>query len=117
MFFFNDTANTEIYTFGHTLSLHDALPISAAGMALLTEVECAFLALQEASNRHIDGGAAIRISAAPAFASAWLIPRLGRFTAGHPTISVGIETETRIVDLRREPVDLAIRHEIGRAHV
>src|SRR3546814_1355354 len=27
--FFNDTATTEIYTYCHTLSLHDALPISA----------------------------------------------------------------------------------------
>src|SRR3546814_8948925 len=27
VFFFNDTATTEIYTYGHTLSLHDALPI------------------------------------------------------------------------------------------
>src|SRR3546814_14358058 len=26
-FFLNDTATTEIYTYGHTLSLHDALPI------------------------------------------------------------------------------------------
>src|SRR3546814_8699156 len=26
-FLFNDTATTEIYTYGHTLSLHDALPI------------------------------------------------------------------------------------------
>src|SRR3546814_1616376 len=26
-FFFKDTAPTEIYTYGHTLSLHDALPI------------------------------------------------------------------------------------------
>src|SRR3546814_8068907 len=26
-FFFNDTATTEIYTYGHTLSLHDSLPI------------------------------------------------------------------------------------------
>src|SRR3546814_11290931 len=28
LFFFNDRATTEIYTYGHTLSLHDALPIS-----------------------------------------------------------------------------------------
>src|SRR5216110_1103932 len=28
-FFFNDTETTEIYTSSHTLSLHDALPISA----------------------------------------------------------------------------------------
>src|SRR5213075_1244210 len=27
LFFFNDTATTEIYTTRHTLSLHDALPI------------------------------------------------------------------------------------------
>src|SRR3546814_11164040 len=27
-FFFNDTATTESYTYCHTLSLHDALPIS-----------------------------------------------------------------------------------------
>src|SRR3546814_11128152 len=29
-FFFNYTATTEIYTYGHTLSLHDALPISTS---------------------------------------------------------------------------------------
>src|SRR3546814_17531287 len=26
-FVYNDTATTEIYTYGHTLALHDALPI------------------------------------------------------------------------------------------
>src|SRR3546814_20123167 len=30
LFFFNDTATTEIYTYRHTLSLHDALPILGA---------------------------------------------------------------------------------------
>src|SRR5213075_3214804 len=30
VFFFNDTATTEIYTTRHTLSLHDALPIGLA---------------------------------------------------------------------------------------
>src|SRR3546814_17970292 len=32
-FFFNDTATTEIYTYLHTLSLHDALPIFLAALA------------------------------------------------------------------------------------
>src|SRR3546814_3395503 len=36
MFFFNDTATTEIYTYCHTLSLHDALPIYAAEVADVT---------------------------------------------------------------------------------
>src|SRR3546814_18278552 len=31
IFFFNDTATTEIYTYWHTLSHHDALPISDVG--------------------------------------------------------------------------------------
>src|SRR3546814_8567619 len=30
LFFVNDTATSEIYTYFHTLSLHDALPISSA---------------------------------------------------------------------------------------
>src|SRR3546814_18837318 len=30
----NDTVTTEIYTYGHTLSLHDALPISDLFLAL-----------------------------------------------------------------------------------
>src|SRR3546814_20842127 len=34
-FFFNDTATTEIYTDLHTLSLHDALPISASESLVL----------------------------------------------------------------------------------
>src|SRR3546814_19820845 len=33
LFFFKDTATTEIYTYGHTLSLHDALPISSTSAA------------------------------------------------------------------------------------
>src|SRR5213079_3777853 len=34
IFFFNDTATTEIYTTTDTLSLHDALPISRASPLL-----------------------------------------------------------------------------------
>src|SRR3546814_379456 len=36
IFFFNDTATTEIYTYGHTLSLHDALPITWSDIASRT---------------------------------------------------------------------------------
>src|SRR3546814_15481827 len=32
VFFFKDTATTDIYTYWHTLSLHDALPISCGGL-------------------------------------------------------------------------------------
>src|SRR3546814_15068013 len=38
-FFFNYTATTEVYTYGHTLSLHDALPICLFGEVLREEKE------------------------------------------------------------------------------
>src|SRR3546814_7610364 len=38
-FFFNDTATTENYPDGHTLSLHDALPISARPELVIEESE------------------------------------------------------------------------------
>src|SRR3546814_7843753 len=34
-FVFNDTATTEIYTYGHTLSLHDARPIYNKGAEVI----------------------------------------------------------------------------------
>src|SRR5213075_637934 len=43
IFFFNDTATTEIYTTRHTLSLHDALPIS--GLYTLHPNEAAIVQL------------------------------------------------------------------------
>src|SRR6056297_3947540 len=35
-FFFNDPATTEIYTYRHTLSLHDALPICSGGLGRIS---------------------------------------------------------------------------------
>src|SRR3546814_15672951 len=37
-FFFNDTATTEIYTYRHTLSLHDALPILSHSISRFSEL-------------------------------------------------------------------------------
>src|SRR3546814_1050908 len=51
--YFNDTATTEIYTYGHTLSLHDALPIAhgrgRGGKRFLEVNEKLQLVLQDAS--------------------------------------------------------------------
>src|SRR3546814_16535618 len=44
MFFFTGTATTEIYTDSHTLSLHDALPISGAHRVLDISLPIAFTA-------------------------------------------------------------------------
>ena len=49
------------------------------------------------------------VSIAPAFASRWLVPRLSRFYAAFPEILLRIDASTRLVDLDRSDIDLAIR--------
>jgi len=44
------------------------------------------------------------------FAALWLIPRLSRFRERHPGVDVFISADNRILDLAREPVDLAVRY-------
>src|SRR5262245_2922461 len=49
------------------------------------------------------------ISVAPAFASRWLVPRLGRFHALHAEIRLRIDASTALVDLNHSDVQAAIR--------
>src|SRR5438874_5130460 len=44
------------------------------------------------------------------FAALWLIPRLAGFTRTHPGVDVRITADTRVQDLERDGLDLAIRH-------
>jgi LysR family glycine cleavage system transcriptional activator len=56
----------------------------------------------------------ICITCTPGFAVQWLVPRLQQFQDLHPEIDVRIDASTRILDLRVEDVDLAVRHGNGR---
>lgn len=49
------------------------------------------------------------VSVAPAFASRFLVPRMMRFFDLHPEILMRMDASTRLVDLDRSDVDLAIR--------
>ncbi|KAF0230503.1 MAG: hypothetical protein FD175_1619 [Beijerinckiaceae bacterium] len=51
----------------------------------------------------------VAVSVAPTFAAEWLVPRLGRFTARYPEISVSIDTSHRQALFPLDGVDLAIR--------
>ncbi|MBI3446995.1 MAG: transcriptional regulator GcvA [Magnetospirillum sp.] len=59
-------------------------------------------------------GRPLVVSAPPAFAGRWLVPRLGRFQARHPGIDLHLSATLRLVDLDREGVDVAIRYGSGR---
>lgn len=56
---------------------------------------------------------AVTVSTVPSFAASWLVPRLGSFTDLHPEIEVRVEASSTVVDLRKERVDVAIRHGLG----
>lgn len=60
------------------------------------------LAEDDAANRLV-------VSVAPAFAARWLVPRLSRFYEKHPEIMLRIDAATKLADLDRSDVDLAIR--------
>jgi LysR family glycine cleavage system transcriptional activator len=49
------------------------------------------------------------ISVAPAFASRWLVPRLGHFHALHPQIRLRIDASTALVDLTHSDIHAAVR--------
>jgi LysR family glycine cleavage system transcriptional activator len=55
----------------------------------------------------------LQVTTTPAFAEHWLMPRIGRFWAEHPGVSVAITPSPEVVDLRRDGYDLAIRYGDG----
>src|SRR2546429_451191 len=52
----------------------------------------------------------LSVTTTNSFAALWLIPRLAGFTRAHPGVDVRITAETRVQDLERDGLDLAIRH-------
>jgi LysR family transcriptional regulator, glycine cleavage system transcriptional activator len=52
----------------------------------------------------------LRIAALPLFTNVWLVPRLARFEALHPDLSLSIDTDARVVDLEKGEADIAIRN-------
>ena len=55
----------------------------------------------------------VRVTALHSFTSAWVIPRLPRFTASHPGIRLAFETEIALARFDDNGPDLGIRHGPG----
>ena len=72
------------------------------------QIESSLASLEEMHARQT-----LTVSTVPSFAASWLVPRLGKFTALHPAIEIRVEASPRLVDLRRDKVDIAIRHGLG----
>lgn len=55
----------------------------------------------------------VRISLTATFAAQWLMPRLKEFWALHPDVGLSLHPDSKVVDLHRERMDLAIRYGNG----
>lgn len=52
----------------------------------------------------------VTITASIGVTSLWILPKLGAFQAAHPNIDVRVAANNRILDLKPEGIDLAIRY-------
>ena len=72
------------------------------------QIETALQSLQQISSRQT-----LTVSTVATFAASWLVPRLGRFNERYPHIEVRVEATSALVDMRRDRVDVALRHGLG----
>ena len=91
---------------------HRAIGLSRAGRLLLPVATQVMGLVRKASDdvRELSGTRTLFVSTTPAFASLWLIPRLGSFARSHQGLDVRISADTRLLDLDREGIDVAIRY-------
>jgi len=84
--------------------------LTTAGERLARAATDAITGLRSAVSDITDAGdGVLSITTLHTFANQWLAPRLGGFQLAQPGVAVRLDTLARIVDLRREGVDVAIR--------
>lgn len=91
------------------------LRLTEAGASVYPSLVEAFEQIDQALNSLLErkDQQTLTVSTVPTFAASWLVPRLGRFNALHPKIEVRVEATSALVDLRRDRVDVALRHGLG----
>jgi LysR family glycine cleavage system transcriptional activator len=91
--------------------------LNAAGAAFLRSVRAALAELdagvQTAAAAAGIASQRLRISVLPSFAQRWLLPRMARWRARHPEVSLEIETSQHVADLQREGFQAALRQGHG----
>ena len=91
---------------------HRALALTAEGQQFYAAAAQVLGTMRAATDRlrSRTGRQAIALTTTNSFASLWLIPRLAGFTRAHPEADVRITADTRVQDLERDGLDIAIRH-------
>lgn len=91
------------------------LRLTEAGASVHPALLQAFEQIQETllSLEQAKSWQTLTVSTVATFAASWLVPRLGRFNQRYPHIEVRVEATSAIADMRRDRVDVALRHGLG----
>ena len=86
-----------------------AVRLTSAGEALAPSVSGALALLRDGVAALDEASGPLVVSCSPSFAIKWLVPRLEGFRAEHPGVELHITADDRLVDPRREAVDVCVR--------
>src|SRR5262245_28835357 len=92
---------------------HRALVLTDAGQQLhaaAAQVISTMRATTERLRQQAGRRKPLAVTTTHSFAALWLIPRLAGFTREHPGVDVRITADTRVQDLERDGLDVALRH-------
>ncbi len=89
--------------------------LSEAGRRYFDGIDPALRQIQSATEAMLRprGRNMVRLTLPPSLAATWLIPALSAFELACPGLDLQLLPTTRVVELRREQADLAIRHGKG----
>jgi LysR family transcriptional regulator, glycine cleavage system transcriptional activator len=91
----------------------NSVRLSLAGQTYFDEIDPAFARIRQATEALAGPCCSVSLTLPRSLATLWLIPRLGELEAALPEVNVQMVPTRRVVDLRREQIDLAIRYGRG----
>ena len=91
---------------------HRALLLTEAGQEFYRAAASAMKLLSDSTGKIRERGnnRILTVSATIGFASLWLIPRLAEFRAMHPNVDIRIDANNKMLDLKQENIEVAIRY-------
>jgi len=89
-----------------------SIAFTPQGERLFRSADAAVQQLQDAMGDLRAGGQAapVVLSASIGVTGLWLLPRLSRLQAAHPGVDLRVSASDRVLDLRHDDIDLAIRY-------
>jgi LysR family glycine cleavage system transcriptional activator len=92
----------------------NAVRLTLAGQAYFDDIDPAFSEIRRATEALAGPCCRVSLTLPTSLATLWLIPRLAQLEAALPEVNLQMVPSNRVFDLRREQIDLAIRHGEGR---